>query len=582
MTRETTDATQTVVLGFDALDFRYLDAFADDLPNFARLREEGVEAPLESTYPPWTGSAWPSMYTGTDPSRHGVYSFFDYGDRYPDEAELVSRNHVRAPALWNYLTAIDEPSIALNVPVTHPAEPIEGVLIPGYLATENASGYPEGVRDELHDALGEPYRIYSTHEMSDDKAKKLDGYVDLVGLRGRAATHLLSEHDWRVAVVQIQKTDAVFHNFSDEGAFREIYRAADELLGDVLDLVGDDVNVVVCSDHGMRPVGGYQIFVNQVLADHGFLESTDESGMPSMVDEKSALTADGERSSNGEGRTPGSNEDAGGAPTRDGAVESSQLRDDLTRFGRTSAVTLASALERVGVTPGDVYAYAERFGVEEPLKRLVPTSFIQSMNRSVDWERSTAYCRIGSELGVRVNLAGREPNGVVPKSEYESVCTELVDLFSSLRTPDGKPAFDAVQRREAVYDGPFTDQACDVLLKPRDMDNSFLTGLYGTQFVEVDGYNHDATGVFVGHGPAFDSEAGLDSLSLIDVAPITLAAAGFDVPERMTGVVPDGLLRAPTTRAPYENVQYGEVDDEADSTGGVEDRLADLGYLDRR
>ena len=578
VTQESTGSARTVILGFDALDFRYLDAFADDLPNFARLRNDGAEAPLESTYPPWTGSAWPSMYTGTDPSRHGVYSFFDYGDGYPDEAELVSRNHVRAPALWNYLTAVDEPSVVLNVPVTHPAEPIEGVLIPGYLATENASGYPDGVRDELADALGEPYRIYSAHEMSHDKTKKLDGYVDIVELRGRAAMHLLSEHEWTVAVIQIQKTDAVFHNFSDEAAFRRIYRAADELLGDVLDFVGDDVNVVVCSDHGMRPVGGYQIFVNQVLADNGLLEPTDESRMPSMVDEKSALTADGTdgRPSGGE-RTP---EDANATPAGDDAVTSSQLRGDLAKFGRTSAVTLASALERIGITPGGVYAYAERFGVEQPLKRLVPSSFVRTLNRSVDWERSAAYCRIGSELGVRVNLAGREPNGVVPRSQYESVRTELVDLFSSLRTPDGRPAFDAVQRREEVYDGPFTEQACDVLLKPRDMDNSFLTGLYGTQFVEVDGYNHDVTGVFVGCGPAFDSEAELDSLSLIDVSPIALAATGLDVPERMTGTVPDGLLSTPTGQAPYEDVQYGDVDDDAGPTDSVEDRLADLGYID--
>ena len=131
------------MLGFDALSWRYLDAF--DLPNFESLIDRGVAAPLESTFPPWTGSAWPSMYTGVDPSHHGVYSFFDVAVGYPDEAGLISRNDVQAPALWNYLTAVDRSSAVLNVPVTHPAEPIDGALVPGYLAPEEA----DVLRDEL-------------------------------------------------------------------------------------------------------------------------------------------------------------------------------------------------------------------------------------------------------------------------------------------------------------------------------------------------------------------------------------------------------------------------------------------------
>ena len=202
---QTARANQTIVLGFDALDFRYLDKFSDELPNFEALREKGIEAPLDSTHPPWTGSAWPSMYTGTDPSYHNAYSFFDYGNNYPNEAELLSRRNVKAPALWNYLSSIGEPSIVLNVPVTHPVEPIKGVLIPGYLATEDAPGFPKGIRDELNDALDQPYRIYSSHELSDEKSKKLQGYTELIKMRKRAATYLLKEFEWSVAVIQVQK-----------------------------------------------------------------------------------------------------------------------------------------------------------------------------------------------------------------------------------------------------------------------------------------------------------------------------------------------------------------------------------------
>lgn len=540
---------KTLVLGFDALDFRHLDAFADSLPNFSALRSNGVEAPLRSTFPPWTGSAWPSMYTGTDPSHHGVYSFFDYGHGYPDDAAIVTRNDVRSPAIWNYLTERDVPSITLNVPVTYPAESVDGVLIPGYLAPEGADGYPTGIRDELSDALGTEYSIYSKGELSDDKQRKLEGYVELVGERTRAAKHLLETNEWEVAVVQVQKTDAVFHNFDDPAAFRRVYRAADELVGELLSVVDDDVNVVVCSDHGIGETNGYQIRVNDVLRKHGFVETAPEATGASLASEKSALMGE------------------------DG---------DETDDGPTPTVRALSAANRLlgqfGVTPGDVYAVAERIGVGSQLVDLLPQSTGQAVGKGVDWRRSTAYCRSRSELGVRINLEGREPAGVVSDAEYEDVRTELIRVLSRLETPDGKPAFEFVKRREDVYDGPLADRAPDVVFMPTDMNNTVSTTLLGQSFLPLDGYDHKREGVFVGTGPAFDASADPGTLSLTDVAPIVMALSGSPVPTAMTGSVPNGVLSVPVTGDDYDGLQVETgVDDLSD--GQVEARLEDLGYL---
>ncbi|WP_205427228.1 alkaline phosphatase family protein [Halorussus sp. MSC15.2] len=336
----------TVVLGFDALDFNYLDAFESSLPNFASLRESGVEAPLESTFPPWTGSAWPSMYTGTDPSHHGTYGFFHHTDGYPSDDVLVTRDHVREPAIWNYLTAISEPVVVLNVPVTHPAEPVEGVLVPGYLAHEEDAGYPEGVRDELSEAIGEEYRIYSEAETSEDCDDKEGSSLDLIRMRGEAAEYLLTEYDWRVAVVQVQKTDTVFHDFDDREAFRRAYERADEVLGRVR-AAADDANVVVCSDHGMGRVDGYTVYVNEILRNAGFVETTTDSSGPSLMTEKATLTGTASDSD-------GSAAASGGGPSVTGQV--------------VSAAT--ATLDRVGVSPGDAYALATRLGLGGvPLER---------------------------------------------------------------------------------------------------------------------------------------------------------------------------------------------------------------------
>lgn len=545
-----TDGPRTLVLGFDALDGRYLDRFADVTPTLTALRSEGVSAPLDSTDPPWTASAWPSMYTGTDPSHHGVYGFFTYD--YPDDGELVTRNDVDAPAIWNYLSEREIPSVVLNVPVTHPAEPIEGALVPGYLAGEDDPGYPSGIRDDLSAAIGEEYRLYSSGEIVDDPSAKLEGYLDLIDVRKRAAVELLSTREWELAIVQVQKTDAVFHNFDDESAFRAVYEAADDLAAAVLDAVDDRVNVVICSDHGIGPKEGYQIQLNDVLRREGYVKATSDAETVSLADEKHRMLGE------------------------DGAADG---EDDSSSLVASGVATAERVLSNVGVTPGRVYSLAETVGLEGLLLDVVPDSVRKSAGEGVDWRASKAYCRSPSRLGVRINLDGREPSGTVADEEYGAVRDELIDLLADLETPDGEPAFDQVLPREAVYDGPHLDDAPDVIVRPRAADHVLSTSLYGREFISADVHDHDPTGVFVGHGPGFDHDASLDRISLTDVAPIAMAVLGHPVPRRMTGTVPQEIVSAPVERGDYGDVSFGTDHVVEDAREEVTDSLADLGYL---
>ncbi|MFB6138881.1 MAG: alkaline phosphatase family protein [Halosimplex sp.] len=543
------DRPRTLLLGFDALDSRYLDEFADVTPTLSGLRSDGVSAPLDSTNPPWTASAWPSLYTGTDPSHHGVYGFFTYD--YPDDGRLVTRNDVDAPAVWNYLTERGVPSVVMNVPVTHPAEPVEGALVPGYLAPENEPGFPVEVRDELSAAIGEEYRIYSSGEISSDPGEKLQGYLDLIDQRRRAAVELLSEREWEFAFVQVQKTDAVFHNFDDESAFRAVYEAADDLAAAVLDAVDDPVNVVVCSDHGMGPKRGYQIQLNDVLRRAGYVETATDADQVTLSDAKHRIVDADE--------------------TDDGGAVSSLVDRSVSATERL--------LAGVNVTPGRVYNLAESVGLERLLLEVVPDSVRRSVGGSVDWRASRAYCRSDARLGVRINLEGREPEGVVAEGEYERVRDDVIDLLSNLKTPAGDPAFERVAPREAVYDGPHADDAPDVVLTPANNDHVLSTGLCGQEFLPADVHDHDPTGVFIGHGPAFDGGAVPDRLSLPDVAPILMALQGLPVPRRMTGEVPTGLLSTDPERADYGAVSFGTDRTVDDTREEVTDALADLGYI---
>ncbi|TMT86905.1 nucleotide pyrophosphatase [Haloterrigena sp. H1] len=550
------DTPKTVLIGMDALSFNYLDQF--ELPNIHSLRSQGVEAELESTFPPWTGSAWPSVYTGVDPSHHGVYSFFDFRGTSPDEADIVSQATVRSPAIWEYLSTRGVSASVLNVPVTHSADSFDGSLIPGYLAPESASGSPAGIRDDLSSELGEQYRIYGENEAGDGSTA-VDDFVSLIDHRRQAARAFLESTDWEFAFLQLQKTDTVFHEFEQLAAYRRVYEAADEFVGMVLETVPDETNVIICSDHGIGRTDGYNIYINEILRRNGFVETCAHGRTPTLGESKAEL-----------------NEKAEGSDDRSTSIQ--------------LVSTAESALGAVGLTPGDAYRLVQRLGAESIVKRLLPDGAHAALGENVDWRRSQAYCRSGPELGVRINLEGRDENGEVLPDNYEGVRSELIQILESLRTPDGKPAFEWVKPREAVYDGPYTEEACDILFMPRAMNNLIATNLLGSMFVPIDKHNHKRTGVFIGAGSRIDeappSEIG--PLSVIDVAPIAMALLDEPVPARMQGSVPPEVVVDPPRVAEYDAIDNAdsrndgerpEMDSDRPEDDAMIDRLENLGYL---
>ena len=76
--------SKVVIIGFDGADARLVEQWmeAGELPNLARLRDEGTFAPLQPTNPPQTPVSWSSFATGTDP---GKTEIFDFLKRSPDD-----------------------------------------------------------------------------------------------------------------------------------------------------------------------------------------------------------------------------------------------------------------------------------------------------------------------------------------------------------------------------------------------------------------------------------------------------------------------------------------------------------------
>lgn len=536
---------ETLVVGLDGACLRVLEPLFEEgvLPNLADIFEMGLSGPLESQVPPWTASAWPSLYTGTNPGKHGVFGFLDF-EGY--DWDVVNATTVRERTLWEYLDWHDRTSVVVNAPVSYPPPAIDGAIVPGYLAPEDPTCHPPGLLAELREAIGS-YRVYATLESdrATTTAERSREYAELAGMRGDAFEYLAERFDPSFGFLQFQHTDTILHEApEDSTALETVYGAVDEQVGEVIANCDPDT-VVLVSDHGLGPYE-QRVRLNEVLRDADFLTSTDGGeGMPSwssIRDEQLAAGSDGGRG------TPG------------------------------LAARAAAAMAATGVNAQRVAGLLERLSLREPLEGYVPHSLIRAASEQVDFRNSAAYARSRVQCGVRINLAGREPDGVVPQSEYEGVRDRLIAELSDLETPAGRPVFEDVARRERYFHGPAIDDAIDVVTVPNDYDYYVTTWLMGGYFADPDppGWDHKREGILAAYGREIDEDVEVPVAHLFDVAPTVLATLGIPRSERM-----DGRTLPFVGDAGERSYPAFETAPEADvSTPELEERLADLGYLE--
>jgi predicted AlkP superfamily phosphohydrolase/phosphomutase len=162
--------------------------------------------------------------------------------------------------------------------------------------------------------------------------------------------------------------------------------------------------------------------------------------------------------------------------------------------------------------------------------------------RQVDWSRTKAYA-VGLG-GIYLNLKGREEQGIVPAADSEALKTALARGLTGL--PDlergNALAVHQVHPREAIYHGPYLDEAPDLLVDfapgYRISWSSSMGGIAETVFEDnVKKWSGDhiidpdhVPGVLFMNRP-FRTEGA----RLLDLAPTILAALGVPKGPAMEG-----------------------------------------------
>jgi predicted AlkP superfamily phosphohydrolase/phosphomutase len=208
----------------------------------------------------------------------------------------------------------------------------------------------------------------------------------------------------------------------------------------------------------------------------------------------------------------------------------------------------------------------------------------------VDWTETVAYS-LGNVGQVRINLAGREPDGIVRPEMYEPVRDEIISRLATLRDPaTGETVVEAIWRCEEVYAGPQLAQAADILFMPRRMEYfGFGEYEFGARHViepmrrGISG-THRMEGILLAWGPGVQGAGRLPEASITDLAPTLLHLLGLPAPVGMDGraltAALDPALGAPRI-APFE--EHGGGDGHGSLSIEEErllrERLRSLGYV---
>jgi len=395
------------ILQFDAVNLPHFHQFLEQgrLPAFAQLRGRGHWYPLETPAVPWEGATYFTLYSGKSVAEHALYFPFMWSAA---EQRVRSQDDLPAPEpVWDRVGAVGRRSLIIDPYEGRRPRTFHGKALCGWQfkhkVTLHRWSVPSGVDRQLRRQFGRPSLV---EEVYGRPAMK-----DLLQMRNRllgspkraaeAAATLLSQESFDLVWITLCASHLAGHWFLDPSrlpqnqldarmsevlgtTLGDAYAAVDEALSSILAALPLEADIVVLSPSGMGP---------SVSRSHL---------LPGML--QTLLTGS---STERNGKAPGS-----------------------------SLWRLRAAVPR-GLRAWVARALPDRLTLELTARLEV---------RGVDWPKTRAFMVPSGECGyVRLNLRGRERDGIVNPEEADALLDEIASGLRTFRDPDGEPAIKTIE-----------------------------------------------------------------------------------------------------------------------------------------
>ena len=287
-------AKKVLLVGWDAADWKVINKLMDEgkMPAMQSLVENGVMGNLSTLDPPFSPMLWTSIATGVRPHKHGILGFSE-PDPKNQAVRPVSSSSRKVKAIWNILTQNQMKSNVVGWWPSHPAEPINGIMISNHYkhAAYNKQGvwpitpgtvHPAELTDFFAHFRIPPTELTVQHiqpfvpdfeKIDQEKDKSLESIAKITAEAASiqaASTAIMEMEEWDLMAVYFDAIDHYSHGFMNynpprlqhmpedryellKGVVEAGYRFHDMMLARMIQMAGEDTTVIVISDHGFHP-----------------------------------------------------------------------------------------------------------------------------------------------------------------------------------------------------------------------------------------------------------------------------------------------------------------------------------------
>lgn len=387
-----------IAIGIDALEPKLVERLVEQgrLPAIAEARRNGAMLRLHAPTEVGSGAVWPTFVTGHLPAVHGIHGLWTWS---PETMTLRELQWSHLTPFWQEAAEAGRRVLVLDVPFA----PVVGHPNLVEIADWGAHDTLTGELVVRPSEYGEAVRCVGSHPLSSG-AVDAAGHDDLDGLqrvsrlcregirlRGELALELWEKSKPDVGIIVFPEFHHAGHllwhllETPDEALLTGVVEELDGQIGRLIHRTG--ATPIIFGLHGMRPTRGTPWILPSILEEMG-----------------------------------------------------DQVPEPLGETSWRDRAAMAAIGIKKRIPPG----------LKQIYYRLVPRSVTRRLAQPLeplrlDWSRTRAFSIPSDQHGwIRMNVRGRERDGIVAPEHYDSARRELRERLLEMRSTDGRPIVDDI------------------------------------------------------------------------------------------------------------------------------------------
>lgn len=256
-----------------------------DMKGFERFFKDGIIENLESTLPPITPVAWPSLYTGLEPHEHGIMNFFSMNKDYTRKLEYYDAG--KSPPFWDNLSDVGirslliTPATVVNLSKRKNIDLITGFPLPPKFSS---NGLEEAAK--RFNFSGEP-EVEQQLRKGKKGLKEISGiYEESIRRRSELSKHLIQKNEYGLIFVCFTETDRIQHYSLSRHDWEEYVVPLYKSISNFIEWIfkyenkrGGEYAIMMVSDHGAQQINN-KFLLNSWLINKGYarLEESNYGG----------------------------------------------------------------------------------------------------------------------------------------------------------------------------------------------------------------------------------------------------------------------------------------------------------------